>query len=125
MCIRDSIQKHAEEAGYPRLSTVTKPYIQKFLKEQDMKPFKIEYYYEKRDPDFESKMHEILLVYKQIKMQFNKNGVLILSLIHILTVAAVGAFFFVLPQVTCAIQQPDNRLQHIQAVIFHVLQSFF
>ena len=33
------VQKHAEEAGYPRLSTVTKPYIQKFLKEQDMKPF--------------------------------------------------------------------------------------
>ena len=64
------IQKHAEEAGYPRLSTVTKPYIQKFLKEQDMKPFKIKYYCEKRDPDFESKMHEVLLVYKQIEMQF-------------------------------------------------------
>ena len=30
------IQKHAEEAGYPRLSTITKPYIQKFLKEQDI-----------------------------------------------------------------------------------------
>ena len=52
------IQKHAEEAGYPRLSTVTKPYIQKFLKKQDIKPFKIKYYCEKRDPDFESKMHE-------------------------------------------------------------------
>ena len=26
------IQKHAEEAGYPRLLTVTKPYIQKFLR---------------------------------------------------------------------------------------------
>ena len=25
---------YAEEAGYPRLSTVTKPYIQKFLKER-------------------------------------------------------------------------------------------
>ena len=81
------IQKHAEEAGYPRLSTVTKPYIQKFLKEQDMKPFKIEYYYEKRDPDFESKMHEILLVYKQIKMQFNKNGVLIIPDDYKLTIA--------------------------------------
>ena len=68
------IQKHAEEAGYPRLSTVTKPYIQKFLKEQDMKPFKIKYYCEKRDPDFESKMHEVLLVYKQIEMQFDENG---------------------------------------------------
>ena len=68
------IQKHAEEAGYPRFSTVTKPYIQKFLKEQDMKPFKIKYYCEKRDPDFESKMHEVLLVYKQIEMLFDENG---------------------------------------------------
>ena len=71
------IQKYAEEAGYPRLSSVTKPYIQKFLKEQDVKPFKIKYYCEKRDPDFESKMHEVLLVYKQIEMQFDENGTLI------------------------------------------------
>lgn len=71
------IQKHAEEAGYPRLSSVTKSYIQKFLKEQDIKPFKIKYYCEKRDPDFESKMHEVLLVYKQIEMQFDENGTLI------------------------------------------------
>ena len=55
-------------------STVTKPYIQKFLREQDMKPFKIKYYCEKRDPDFETKMHEVLLVYKQIEMQFDENG---------------------------------------------------
>lgn len=59
------IQKHAEEAGYPRLSTVTKPYIQKFLKEQDIKPFKIKYYCEKRDPDFESKMHEVFSTHFQ------------------------------------------------------------
>lgn len=71
------IQTHAENAGYPRLSTVTKPYIQKFLKEQNIKPFKIKYYCEKRDPDFEAKMHEVLLVYKQIEMQFDENGKLI------------------------------------------------
>ena len=71
------IQKYAEDAGYPRLSTVTKPYIQKFLKEQNMKPFKIKYYCEKRDPDFESKMHDVLLVYKQIEMQFDEDGKLI------------------------------------------------
>lgn len=73
------IQKHAEEAGYPRLSTVTKPYIQKFLKEQDMKPFKIKYYCEKRDPDFETKMHDVLVVYKQVEMQFDENGDIIVS----------------------------------------------
>lgn len=71
------IQKYAENAGYPRLSTVTKPYIQKFLKEQNIKPFKIKYYCEKRDPDFEAKMHEVLLVYKQIEMQFDEDGKLI------------------------------------------------
>ena len=31
----------------------------------------------KRDPDFESKMHEVLLVYKQIEMQFDETGTLI------------------------------------------------
>lgn len=71
------IQKYAEDAGYPRLSTVTKPYIQKFLKEQNIKPFKIKYYCEKRDPNFESKMHDVLLVYKQIEMQFDEDGKLI------------------------------------------------
>ena len=71
------IQKYAEDAGYPRLSTVTKPYIQKFLKEQNIKPFKIKCYCEKRDPDFESKMHDVLLVYKQIEMQFDEDGKLI------------------------------------------------
>ena len=71
------IQKHAEEAGFPRLSTVTKTYIQKFLKDNDIKPFKIKYYCEKRDPDFEAKMHEVLLVYKQVEMQFDANGEII------------------------------------------------
>ena len=42
-----------------------------------MKPFKIKYYCEKRDPDFETKMHEVLLVYKQVEMQFDENGELI------------------------------------------------
>lgn len=71
------IQKNAENAGYPRLATVTKPYIQKFLKGQSIKPFKIKYYCEKRDPDFETKMHKVLLVYKQIEMQFDEDGKLI------------------------------------------------
>ena len=54
-----------------------KAIYQKFLKEQDIKAFKIKYYCEKRDPDFESKMHEVLLVYKQIEMQFDETGTLI------------------------------------------------
>ena len=39
-----------------------------------IKPFRIKYYLDRKDPDFESKMHDVLLVYKQVEMQFDENG---------------------------------------------------
>ena len=72
------IQTYAEQAGYPRLKTVTKPWLQKYLKKMDIKPFKIKYYLERKDPDFENKMHEVLLVYKQVEMQFDEDGSIII-----------------------------------------------
>lgn len=68
------IQQHAQQAGFPRLTTITKAYVQKLLQDNQIKPFKIKYYCEKRDPDFESKMHEVLVVYKQVEMQFDEKG---------------------------------------------------
>lgn len=68
------IQKNAVIAGYPRLATVTKAYIQKLLKDSNIKPFKIKYYCEQRDPEFEQKMQDVLLVYKQVEMQFDNHG---------------------------------------------------
>ena len=56
--LHQHIQTHAKEAGYPRLATITRPMVQKILKRSEIKPFKIKYYCEKRDPDFESKMHD-------------------------------------------------------------------
>lgn len=72
------ICKNAETAGYPRLTSVTKPYIQKLLQTSDIKPFKIKYYLEKRDSDFEHKMHDVLAVYKQVSMQFDEEGNIII-----------------------------------------------
>lgn len=76
------IQNHAEEAGYTRLTTITKPMIQKILKRSEIRPFKIKYYCEKRDPDFGTKMHDVLLVYKQVEMQFDENGNIIVPTDH-------------------------------------------
>lgn len=72
--LHQHIQNHAKEAGYPRLATITRPMVQKILKRSEIKPFKIKYYCEKRNPDFESKMHDVLVVYKQVEMQFDENG---------------------------------------------------
>jgi transposase len=74
--LHQHIQQHAESSGYSRLATITKPMIQKILKRSDIKPFKIKYYCEKRDPDFEEKMHNGLVVYKQLSLQFNEDEML-------------------------------------------------
>jgi transposase len=71
------VQETAESAGYTRLSTISKASIQRILDEADIKPFKIRYYCEKRDPDFEQKMHDVLVVYKQVELRFDENGNLI------------------------------------------------
>lgn len=73
------INKTAEAAGYTRLSTIHKSTVNTILDAADIKPHKITYYCENRDPDFDSKMHNVLLVYKQLEMQFNESGELIVS----------------------------------------------
>lgn len=68
------INDTAESAGYIRLSTITKTSIKNILDAAEIKPFRIQYYCENRDPDFEAKMHQVLLVYKQIELLFDENG---------------------------------------------------
>ena len=71
------INKVAESAGYTRLSTISQSKVRTILEEADIKPNKIKYYCENRDPDFDQKMHNVLLVYKQLSLQFDENGELL------------------------------------------------
>ena len=68
------INKNAEAAGFIRLSTIHKSTIHTILDEAEIKPFRIKYYCENRDPDFDNKMHNVLLVYKQLSLQFDDEG---------------------------------------------------
>lgn len=68
------INTSAEAAGHARLSTITKTSIKKILDAAEIKPFRIQYYCENRDPEFESKMHNVLVVYKQISIRFDEDG---------------------------------------------------
>ena len=71
------INKFAEEAGHIRLSTISQSKVRTILEEADIKPNKITCYCENRDPDFDRKMHNVLLVYKQLSLQFDEKGQLI------------------------------------------------
>ena len=68
------INKNAEEAGFLRLSTIHKSTVHSILDDAEIKPFRIKYCCENRDQDFDSKMHNVLLVYKQLSFQFDENG---------------------------------------------------
>ena len=71
------INKNAEAAGFVRLSTIHKSTVHTILDAAEIKPFRIKYYCENRDPQFDEKMHKVLLVYKQLSFQFDEDGNLI------------------------------------------------
>jgi transposase len=62
-------RKHAPEAGYNCLSKAAKATIWRILSADAVKPHKLEYYLERRDPDFEQKMQEVLMVYQEVNLQ--------------------------------------------------------
>ena len=59
---------HGPAAGHPSLAKLAQGTVCKILAEQDVKPHKIRYYLDKRDPEFEPKMAEILCLYRQVAM---------------------------------------------------------
>jgi transposase len=68
------LREHAVEAGHPSLRRAAKATVQRILAEQPLHPEKVKYYLERRDPDFEAKMREILLVYREVALQNQNNG---------------------------------------------------
>lgn len=71
------IQSVAAEEGHPRLEHVSESSLRKILANAKIRPFKVSYYCERRDPDFDSKMHDVLVIYKQISLQFDEDGKLL------------------------------------------------
>jgi len=63
------VRQHAGEAGYPALAQAGKATVQRILAAQPLRPHKVQYYLERRDPDFERKMREVLLVYQEVALQ--------------------------------------------------------
>ena len=68
------IREHAGEAGFPALSRAAKATVHRILAAQPLHPEKIKYYLERRDPDFESKMRNVLIVYPDVDLQNAKRA---------------------------------------------------
>ena len=60
------VRKHAVDAGFPRLAQAAKATVWRILNEHHLKPHRIRYYLEKRDPEFDRKLEEVLIVYREV-----------------------------------------------------------
>ena len=63
------VRREAVAAGFPALAKAGKATVQRILTTQELQPHQIRYYLERRDPDFETKMRKVLLVYKEVAME--------------------------------------------------------
>jgi transposase len=63
---------HAREygpaAGHQCLAKLAQGTVCKILNGQEVRPHKVRYYLERRDPEFEAKMAEVLCVYREVKI---------------------------------------------------------
>lgn len=62
------IRSHCIAAGHPSLSNLARGTVSKILSKAEIRPHKIEYYVERRDPAFDSKMVQVLHIYKEVEL---------------------------------------------------------
>jgi transposase len=67
--LAEHARKYAPEAGHDCLKKAAKATIQRILDEHPLRPHKMAYYLERRDPDFEKKMADVLCIYKEVNLQ--------------------------------------------------------
>jgi hypothetical protein len=67
-------KNHCRETNHPSLSRLSRGTVSKILSQQDIKPHKIKYYLDKRDPQFDEKMSQVLCVYKEVAILREKES---------------------------------------------------
>jgi transposase len=58
------LRLNCKKAGYPCLSTIVNSTVSKILKKNKLRPWKIDYYLQKRDPEFEPKRDRVIDIYR-------------------------------------------------------------
>lgn len=62
------VRENCKQAGHLSLGKIQKGTVSKILSKSDVRPHKLSYYLEKKDPDFDRKMSQVLHVYKEVAL---------------------------------------------------------
>ena len=80
------VRHHAVAQRHGCLTRASKATVHRILAAQALQPHKVTYYLERRDPDFDRKMREVLLVYQAVALQ-NQRPALVNSTDTVITVS--------------------------------------
>lgn len=72
--LAEYIRFYCIKAGYPCLQKLVKGTVSKILNKSDLKPHKVSYYLERKDPDFDKKMAQVLHIYKEVAIYNSTNS---------------------------------------------------
>jgi transposase len=61
-------REHGPAQGHPCLANLAQGTVCKILGQEEVKPHKVRYYLEERDPEFAEKMAQVLCVYRKVKL---------------------------------------------------------
>ena len=61
-------REHGPAEGHACLGKLVQGTVCKILNEEEIKPHKVRYYLERRDPEFKKKMAEVLCIYREVKI---------------------------------------------------------
>ena len=62
------VREHGPAEGHACLAKLAQGTLCNILNEQEIKPHKVRYYLERRDPEFKQRMAEVLCVYREVKL---------------------------------------------------------
>jgi transposase len=66
--LAEHVASHATQAGFARLARAGKTTVWRILEAHELKPHRVRYYLDKRDAQFERKMAEVLMVYRDVNL---------------------------------------------------------
>src|SRR3984957_16719069 len=66
--LQEHVRKHCMEARHPSLTELSRSRLHRILRQGEIRPHRIRYYVERRDPEFESRMAVVLHVYKEVEI---------------------------------------------------------
>ena len=66
--LTEHVHREAVAAGHGELARLSRSKLHKVLTQGELKPHKVRYYVERRDPEFEQKMAAVLHIYKEVEI---------------------------------------------------------